>query len=99
MVPKEDCNYDESTEHMWTPVIGAPPVVHEGNLARAVVKKSVFVLLVIPKNITTGEYDPEWAELLKREDGSQRTVIFYDREDAFQFAMKYIEDPWQLVEL
>jgi len=37
--------------------------------------------------------------LLKREDGSQRTVIFYDREDAFQFAMKYIEDPWQLVEL
>jgi hypothetical protein len=92
-------NWDEYTERMWTPLIGAPPVVYEGNLARAIVKKSVFVLLVIPKNITTGEYDPEWAELLKREDGSQRTVVFYDREDAFQFAMKYIEDPWQLVEI
>jgi len=83
---------DEQYERIYNPEI-------EGNLARAIVKKSVFVLLVIPKNITTGEYDPEWAELLKREDGSQRTVIFYDREDAFQFAMKYIEDPWQLVEL
>ena len=99
MVPKEDYNYDEYTERMWTPVIGAPPVVHKGNLARAIVKKPVFVLLVIPKNIATGEYDPEWAELLKREDGSQRTVIFYAREDAFQFAMKYIDDPWQLVEI
>jgi hypothetical protein len=92
-------NWDERAERMWAPIIGAPPVVHEGNLARAIVQKSVFVLLVIPKNITTGEYDPTWAHVLQHDDGSNRTVVFYNCEDAFQFAMKYIEDPWQVVEL
>jgi hypothetical protein len=83
---------DEQYERIYDPE-------SEGNLARAIVKKSVFVLLVIPKNITTGEYDPTWAHLLQHDDGSNRTVVFYNCEDAFQFAMKYIEDPWQVVEL
>jgi hypothetical protein len=54
---------------------------------------------VIPKNILTGEYDPTWAHLLGYDDGSNRTVVYNDREDAFRFAMKYVDDPWQVVEL
>lgn len=91
------CQYDERTEQLWEPIISPP--VQEGNLARAIVRASRYVLLVIPTNIITGEYDPEWAELLKYDDGSNRTVVFHTREDAFQYGMKYIDDPWQVVEL
>ena len=91
------CTYDERTERLWEPII-SPPVV-EGNLARAIVRKSRYVLLVIPKNIVTGEYDLEWAHLLQHDDGSNRTVIFHTNEDAFQFGIKYVDDLWQVVKL
>jgi hypothetical protein len=79
---------DEETEKMY-----------EGNCARAIAEKSVFVLLIIPQNIVIGTYDPEWASLLQHDDGSNRTIVFQQREDAFRFGIKYIDDPWQVVEL
>ena len=89
--------WGERTERLWEPIINPPQV--EGNLARAITRKSSFVLLVIPKNIITGEYDPEWSHLLQHDNGSNRTVVFHEREDAFSFGMKYVDDPWQVVEL
>ena len=83
---------DEQYERIYNPET-------DGNLARAIVRKSQFVILVIPKNILTGEYDPTWAHLLGYDDGSNRTVVYNDREDAFRFAMNYVDDPWQVVEL
>jgi hypothetical protein len=88
---------DEQYERLWEPVFPQAPVI-EGNLARAIVKKSLFVLLVLPKNDETGEPDPNWAELLKYNDSGQ-TVLFFCNEDAFRYGLKYVDDPWQVVEL
>ena len=87
-----DMQEDEQYERMYNPETG-------GSLAHAIIFRSRFVLLVIPKNIITGEYDPEWSHLLQHDDGSNRTVVFHQREDAFSFGMKYVDDPWQVVEL
>jgi len=92
--------WDEQTERIYDPSIYAPlDAPEKDNLARAIVRPSRFVILVVPKNIITGEYDPTWAHLLQHDDGSNRTVVFNTHEEAFNFALKYIDDPWQTVEL